>query len=1136
MRARLGILLLFLALPIASARAQADDVPSAEAPDSASTLPDSLRWYGPDELAVAVDSLSLAPGQKRVALSYSRVLEVRSVVIDGLALVPGQDLRVLAERGMLVLLRPAEGGETCVVRYRFDPIALTPQVVLNEPEIGGRGDEEEPSAEPVRPPEPIGGLGGTPLGNLRIQGAKTVSIQGGTNRDATVDQGLNLSVSGQLTEGIGVRAEISDENLPITPEGNTEELSDLDEIRIELFGERGRALLGDFRVDRPLGRFVPYERKLQGLWLEGRTRRGRLGVLGGAPQGRRREIEIRGREGVQGPYELLDGLRLEQSFIVAGSERVFVDGELQTRGEDRDYVIDYVRGTLTFTETRPIGPENRIAVDFESSVTGYRRSVLSALGDSLRLGDLRLDVALLREGDDPERPLDGSLGEEERAALAAAGDDPGLALASGVRQTVPGEGDYVRRTSDEGRVFYEAADSTGGDFDVDFLFVGEGEGSYTLEGVSESGILDFEYVGDGNGDYAVGRQLQLPEQTEVAVLRAQWGRQKTGALLSAEVDFTRHDRNRLSDLDDDDNDGTAWIVEGRTPRLFGDDEGNGLQLRALAEHLGADFHALGRLRDPFFYDDWNLQEDARRSDENRQELRAVAQGAERRAGLSYQRLEREDEYRGRRLVTDGGGELLGPVGWNHHLAETRSTRQADDRSYRRDRRLRLRLEPWPVIPFLERRDEVFTDLRGSRWVGYRSEGWAAGVTGRRGGRLEWSRDVADSLSASGQRWAFARDVRRVRWIDSRQWGNSQLSTDLSWRRTLLPGGLDETTRLARIQAGYRDDDRGFEADVEYRAGTDQSRVLGRQIVFVGFGEGDYDAEGNPVGVQQGDYNVVFTPSDSLVSSVEVEADLRLALRRDTAWLGGFESETLLQVRERSRTDDVGGLLRLDPDLLRQSDTTLFGQQRLREDLRLLRRRRGIDLRLVYDSTDVLDQRFTQGPEETRRRQALSRLDVEVAPGWTVGAEASDEIRSRVSTSDLNPQLRSYDVADRSGAVTLRFRPSPRQRLALELRWTDRDETRQDIQQRLLELRPAVGTDWWGASWTLDARWVEVTEEAPPDPQRPFFFERPGTGRSAGLRVQWGASGGLSVALRYQVRDEPQRELRHDLGLETRARF
>ena len=62
----------------------------------------------------------------------------------------------------------------------------------------------------------------------------------------------------------------------------------------------------------------------------------------------------------------------------------------------------------------------------------------------------------------------------------------------------------------------------------------------------------------------------------------------------------------------------------------------------------------------------------------------------------------------------------------------------------------------------------------------------------------------------------------------------------------------------------------------------------------------------------------------------------------------------MQVTEKSRTEDVGALLRLDPAVLRQEESTLFGQRRVREELHLLRDRRGANLRLAYDVTDVLD--------------------------------------------------------------------------------------------------------------------------------------------------------------------------------------
>jgi len=72
--------------------------------------------------------------------------------------------------------------------------------------------------------------------------------------------------------------------------------------------------------------------------------------------------------------------------------------------------------------------------------------------------------------------------------------------------------------------------------------------------------------------------------------------------------------------------------------------------------------------------------------------------------------------------------------------------------------------------------------------------------------------------------------------------------------------------------------------------------------------------------------------------------------------------------------------------------------------------------------------------------------------------------------------------------------------------------------------------------TVQARLAQVEESSDPNVTRPFFFERPGTQRSASIRVQWGGSGNLSVSFRFSVRDEPDRPLRQDLGVETRARF
>ena len=56
------------------------------------------------------------------------------------------------------------------------------------------------------------------------------------------------------------------------------------------------------------------------------------------------------------------------------------DGERLTRGADKDYVIDYVRGTITFTYRRLITAESTIVVEFEEGEGPYARTVVGGGG------------------------------------------------------------------------------------------------------------------------------------------------------------------------------------------------------------------------------------------------------------------------------------------------------------------------------------------------------------------------------------------------------------------------------------------------------------------------------------------------------------------------------------------------------------------------------------------------------------------------------------------------------------------------------------------------------------------------------------------------------------------------------------
>ena len=61
------------------------------------------------------------------------------------------------------------------------------------------------------------------------------------------------------------------------------------------------------------------------------------------------EVTFTGQEGNQGPYKLRGNNGELYVLVISGSERVFVNGILLTRGENNDYIIDYNAGEVIFT-------------------------------------------------------------------------------------------------------------------------------------------------------------------------------------------------------------------------------------------------------------------------------------------------------------------------------------------------------------------------------------------------------------------------------------------------------------------------------------------------------------------------------------------------------------------------------------------------------------------------------------------------------------------------------------------------------------------------------------------------------------------------------------------------------------------
>ncbi|MFO7445263.1 MAG: hypothetical protein R6W90_02805, partial [Ignavibacteriaceae bacterium] len=393
----------------------------------------------------------------------------------------------------------------------------------------------------------------------------------GTTRDFSLQSGLRLQLSGRLSDDIEIVAALTDENTPIQPEGNTERLEELDKVFIQIKHPVAAGTFGDYQLQKKTGEFGFIDRKLQGLLGEfsikssntdgspGDEYNGYVSLAGS--RGKFNSNFFTGIDGVQGPYRL-SGINSERDIIViAGTEKVYLDGIEMRRGEANDYVIEYSNAEITFTPNRLITSSVRITVDFEYTDRRYSRNFFGAgSGGKFFNDNLTVQFQYMREGDDQDAPIDISLNEEDKNILYTAGDNRNLAVKTGISPAVPDSLGVIRGAyeridtviNDQPYSYYRYnPGDTAAIYNVSFTYVGAGQGDYMRESLG-----NYRFAGVGQGAYLPVIFLPLPELRQMGNLvvnASPWEDVK----LSLELAGSLWDKNRLSDIDDNDNAGYA---------------------------------------------------------------------------------------------------------------------------------------------------------------------------------------------------------------------------------------------------------------------------------------------------------------------------------------------------------------------------------------------------------------------------------------------------------------------------------------------------------------------------------------------------------------------------------------------------
>ena len=885
----------------------------------------------------------------------------------------------------------------------------------------------------------------------------------GTNKDLTLQSGLKLQFSGRLSDEIEVVAALTDENTPIQPEGNTERLDEFDKVFIQLKHKNASATFGDYSISKRFGEFGVINRKLQGLIGEVNFENQNAFISIASSKGKFNTNNFVGQDGVQGPFRLFGSNNERDIIIIAGSEKIFVDGEEMRRGERNDYIIDYSDATITFTPNRLITSVSRINVDFEYADRKFVRNLFAVGGESSFFDKkLNLKFSYFRDGDNQDSPIDISLSDSDKVILKNAGNDRDKAVKSGIVLATPDSLGVMRGIyekvdtliNSESISFYRYnPGSASAIYFVSFSFIGSSKGNYIRESLGH-----YRFVGINRGSFEPIIFLPMPELKQVSNIVLSYSPNKN-FIFNFELAGSSWDRNRFSSIDENKNLAYARNLSLQIlPQEISISNLSmgkiGLTLRE--RFIQAQFTTSDRFNSVEFNRDFNIDADALRADEQLREISVrYLPNNSGEFNSTYSSLNKINYFNSNFSSNRFNNTLsLGKnknynIFYNFDYLTTRNqliksywlrqrgtfsyafnkfipgiefiAEDKNDKINERDSLLLSSLRFIQLDPFFEIKDLFGVSL--SYKYTFRSDDIPMN-----GFMINESKSFGQTLELN---YSGVREVQSSFRITIR---DKKFSQELKKQ-----GLLDNQTVLIRTQNRFNFFQRAIEGDLFYEVSTQKTAKLQKIFVKVPIGQGNYiylgDINNNGVADENefqltlfdGEFIIINLPTDELFPVIDLKTSTRWKVNYDSFFdspgllktiFSSLSTETYFRIEENSQQSELRKIYLLHLSSFLNDSLTIRGSNLFQQDIFIFENSQDLSFRLRFLERRSMNQ-FASGNERGLLNEKSLRIRFRMIE------EITNQTEIIFQTDDLHAPInsnRNRKIAGENLITEFSYRP------------------------------------------------------------------------------------------------------------------